>query len=119
MKKFVLGFVSVVLCLALVGCAGASKAPEATKRLGRMAVKAVDSYLDGDLSKDELRAKLNGIETELMALDFSDTMDQSRNRIVRSWVGLLGTFTINQDDKTAEIFETRNKIAKEIGEKNR
>lgn len=122
-----LAAVLVAVCVfSFTGCGG-SKASEKAVSVGKQALTVADNYLDGSISNDEARSKIEELLAELDYVDGMDRTDEhyAEDFAIRVDVTCLSTSILHDsdvfgDDSSYEsVVEDRNNLAKDIGEKSR
>lgn len=121
---------SFLLAAALTSCGGGSnvKASEKAVSIGKSAIAIADDYLDNNVSSDVAVSRLESLNEKMEYVD-NLPEDTAEERAVRtadfsvsvSLTILCHDITMDSIDNGhySQIKESRNKLAKEIGEKAR
>lgn len=125
--KYVVAALAIVSCLALTACGGNKREPsEKAASVGKQALEAVDAYLDGDMSYDETKEKLNDLSDELDYVSDQDVSEEHHadDSIIRSRITGISISLIDDDynsdsESYKKLLEKRNELSEDLGEKKR
>lgn len=125
-KKSIILLICVMVLMALSGCKKEKTASEKAISVGKKVIETVDGYLDKKLDYDQARQKIKELEDEMEYLDERDHDDKyySSDLLVSSSITMVQSKILSDkmdssSDSYDKLVESRNELAKKIGEKKR
>ena len=118
MKRITMLALAVVMLLSLVACGGADGSEDAIS-VGKNAVSVADRYLDGNMSADDARDKLEDLLERMDYLDDMTAEDEwyYEDHLIRGYISSLNTYILLDD--YGKIESVRNDLASKVGENKR
>ena len=118
LKRIALFTLAVVMLLSLAACGGAKGSEDAIS-IGKNAISVADRYLDGNMTADAARDKLEDLLDRMDYLDDMSAEDEwyYEDHLIRSYISSLDTYILIDD--YGKIESVRNDLASKVGENKR
>ena len=123
--RIIIATLATAVILASCGTKERTASAKATST-GKQVISTLDGYLDGDISYEEANEKISDLYEDMAYVSDQDTSDEHhiKDAAIRTHISAIDTGLTydnfkNDSDSFDRLVDARNKLAEDLGEKER